>query len=99
MKGERRVYGSSKKDRLAPRVRWGGRTQSLSLGDQEIPDPLAGGRVYARQALARAWRHRGCSEARQFTPEARGENRHGIPRLWTAGQRVDQRGQYRPDAG
>src|SRR6185503_9808540 len=92
-------YGYSKRDRLAPRVRWGGRTQPLSLGDQEIPDPLAGGRIYARQALARAWRYRGGGQAGQLAPPARRQDRHGLSRLRPPRQRADQRRQYRPDAG
>src|SRR5438045_2316013 len=64
-------YGYAKRDRLAPLVRWGGRTQPLFGGDQEIPDPQPRGRIYARQALARAWRHGGRRQTSQFAPAAR----------------------------
>src|SRR3546814_13814172 len=37
--------------------------------------------------------------ARHLAPPPRREDRDGLPRLWPAGQRADQRRQYRIDAG
>src|SRR3546814_4568757 len=37
--------------------------------------------------------------SRHLAPPPRREDRDGLPRLWPAGQRADQRRQYRIDAG
>src|SRR3569833_1995153 len=51
-KGERRENGTAEERRLDPRVRWGGRAQPISVGNQEVPHPQPRGRVLACQELA-----------------------------------------------
>ena len=90
----RRINGSRTPDDLRRE-----RTFPLSHRDPEVPDAGAAGRVHARQALARAWRHRRRAQARHLAPAPRRQDRDGLPRLRPADQRADLRRQCRPDAG
>ena len=71
----------------------------LSLRDQAVPDAGAAGRIYARQALARARRPRGRPQARHLASAAGRQDRHGLSRLRPADRRSHLRGQRRADAG
>src|SRR5690606_40674874 len=64
-----------------------------------VSDVAAGGGIYARQALARAWGPRRRTEADHLSPAPRGEDFHGLSGIRFADRGSDLRGQRRPDAG
>src|SRR6185437_3672850 len=70
--------------RVASRYRGRIWTRPLPAGDQAVPDAGAAGGIHARQALARAWGPRGGAQAGDFASAARGQDRHGLSRLWPA---------------
>ena len=96
-----KTHGYGKKvSSTIPASRRGSRAQPLSQRDQEIPDPRPRGGIYARQALDASMSDTdAAAQAGQLAPPPRRQDRHGLSRLWPAGQRADLRRQYRPDAG
>ena len=88
--------GGFKNRTSGPQSRW--QPVALSRADPVVSDARAETGIHACESVERARRCGFCPPACDKPSAARGEDRHGISRLWAAGGRPDFRGQSRHDA-